>query len=188
GVNGGTGSGTAISECTNDSQANSGTNKENIAIGCESSTSNKGYQIADRGNPYYTDNEFTPGMKNGGSVAIGTGASTEHVFSVAIGEYAKTTSGAGVAIGVGSLSEGNTALAIGRQSVARGDYSQAMGNVASATGDGSLAVGHSATATGYRGIAIGSTDIDGAGEVAGQDGAAYQFIGQTKASGRDTIA
>ncbi|MEN2750534.1 YadA-like family protein [Psychrobacter sp. FBL11] len=188
GVNGGTGNGTAVSECTNDSQANSGTNKENIAIGCESSTSNKGYQIADRGNPYYTDNEFTPGMKNGGSVAIGTGASTEHVFSVAIGEYAKTISGAGVAIGVGSLSEGNTALAIGRQSVARGDYSQAMGNVAAATGTGSLAVGHSATATGYRGIAIGSADIDGADSVAGQAGAAYQSIGQTQASGRDTIA
>ncbi|MGM8897603.1 MULTISPECIES: YadA family autotransporter adhesin [unclassified Psychrobacter] len=188
GVNGGTGSGTAISECTNDSQANSGTNKENIAIGCESSTSNKGYQIADRGNPYYTDNEFTPGMKNGGSVAIGTGASTEHVFSVAIGEYAKTTSGAGVAIGVGSLSEGNTALAIGRQSVARGDYSQAMGNVASATGDGSLAIGHSTTATGYRAIAIGAADIENATPSFGQLGANYQSVDQTTASAKDSIA
>ncbi|AMN49996.1 YadA-like family protein [Psychrobacter sp. P2G3] len=188
GVSGGTGSGTAVSECTNDSQANSGTNKENIAIGCESSTSNKGYQIADRGNPYYTNNDFTPGMKNGGSVAIGTGASTEHVFSVAIGEYAKTTSGAGVAIGVGSLSEGNTALAIGRQSVARGDYSQAMGNVAAATGTGSLAVGHSATATGYRAIAIGASDIENASPSYGQAGANYQTVEQTKASGRDTIA
>lgn len=188
GVSGGTGSGTAVSECTNDSQANSGTNKENIAIGCESSTSNKGYQIADRGNPYYTNNDFTPGMKNGGSVAIGTGASTEHVFSVAIGEYAKTTSGAGVAIGVGSLSEGNTALAIGRQSVARGDYSQAIGNVAAATGTGSLAVGHSATATGYRAIAIGASDIENASPSYGQAGANYQTVEQTKASGRDTIA
>lgn len=201
GVSGGTGSGTAVSECTNDSQANSGTNKENIAIGCASSTNDIGYQIADRGNPYYTNNvanastvdaadrqEYASERRNAGSVAIGTGARTEGPLGLAIGEYAKTTSGAGVAIGVDSLSAGNTALAIGRQSVATGDYSQAMGNVAAATGKGSLAVGHSATATGYRGIAIGSADIENASSIAGQQGAAYQSLQQTKASGRDTIA
>ncbi|WP_350657031.1 YadA-like family protein [Psychrobacter sp. S1-30-MNA-CIBAN-0213] len=203
GVSGGIGNGTAVSnsECTNVSQANSGTNKENIAIGCASSTDDIGYQIADRGNPYYTNNvanastvdanatqAYTPERMNAGSVAIGTGARTEGALGLAIGEYAKTTGTAGVAIGVGSLSEGNTALAIGRQSVATGNYSQAMGNVAAATGTGSLAVGHSATATGYRGIAIGSADIENASTVSGQQGAAYQSVQQTKASGRDSIA
>lgn len=203
GVSGGIGNGMAVSnsECTNVSQANSGTNKENIAIGCASSTDDIGYQIADRGNPYYTNNvanastvdanatqAYTPERMNAGSVAIGTGARTEGALGLAIGEYAKTTGTAGVAIGVGSLSEGNTALAIGRQSVATGNYSQAMGNVAAATGTGSLAVGHSATATGYRGIAIGSADIENASTVSGQQGAAYQSVQQTKASGRDSIA
>ena len=51
-----------------------------------------------------------------------------------------------------------------------------------------MAVGHSATATGYRGIAIGSADIENASSIAGQQGAAYQSLQQTKASGRDTIA
>ncbi len=203
GVSGGIGNGMAVSnsECTNVSQANSGTNKENIAIGCASFTNDIGYQIADRGNPYYTNNvanastvdagdrqEYASERRNAGSVAIGTGARTEGALGLAIGEYAKTTDVAGVAIGVDSLSAGNTALAIGRQSVATGDYSQAMGNVAAATGTGSLAVGHSATATGYRGIAIGSADIENASTVSGQQGAAYQSVQQTKASGRDSIA
>lgn len=201
GVNGGTGSGTAVSECTNDNQANSGTNAENIAIGCASFTNDIGYQIADRDNPYYTNNTtsantveegesqaYTPERMNAGSMAIGTGARTEGVLGLAIGQYARTTGVAGVAIGVGSLSEGNTALAIGRQSVARGDYSQAMGNVAAAIGQGSLAVGHSATATGNRSIAIGASNIDEAESVAGQPGAAYQTVDQTRASGQDSIA
>lgn len=202
GVSGGTGSGTAVSQCTNNAtQANSGTNAENIAIGCSSSTSAIGYQIADRGNPYYTNNvanagtvseadrnAYTPRTKNAGSVAIGTGASTEGVFGLSVGEYARTTGVAGIAIGVGSLSKGNTALAIGRQAVANGDYSQAMGNVAAATGRGSLAVGHSSVATGYRAIAIGASDIENASSVSGQQGAAYQTVGQTRASARDSIA
>ncbi|WP_299189414.1 YadA-like family protein [uncultured Psychrobacter sp.] len=201
GVNGGTGSGTAVSECTNDSQANSGTNKENIAIGCASFTNDVGYQIADRDNPYYTNNTtsantveegdrqaYTPERMNSGSMAIGTGARTEGALGLAVGQYARTTDVAGVAIGVGTLASGNTAIAVGRQSVASGNYSQAMGNVAAATGQGSLAVGHSATATGNRSIAIGASDIDEAEDVAGQKGAAYQTLEQTRASGQDSIA
>lgn len=202
GVNGGTGNGTAISTCTTEAtQANSGSNTENIALGCSSSTSAIGYQIADRGNPYYTNNaanagtvaeaernNFAPQLQNAGSVAIGTGASTEGVFGLSVGEYARTTGVAGVAIGVGSLSQGNTALAIGRQAVATGNFSQAMGNVSAATGTGSLAMGHSTAATGYRAIAIGSSDIENASPVSGQQGAAYQSVGQTRASARDSIA
>ncbi len=200
-VAGGIGSGTAVSACTGTQQANSGNNLENIAIGCSSATSNTGLFIADRGNPYYTDNvtnsatvnaadrnAYTPRGEEGGSVAIGTGSKTERTFGVALGEYATTTNIAGVAIGTGSLSKGNTALALGRQSVATGDYSQAIGNVSAATGKGSLAVGHSATATGYRAIAIGATDIDGASASYGQSSANYQAVGQTKATADDTIA
>ena len=201
GVAGGTGNGTAVSECTGADQANSGAGLENIAIGCATFTNNVSLKLADRGNPYYTNitensdlvdtddrNEFSPRGKYSGSVAIGTGAKTERTFSVALGEHATTTDIAGVAIGAGSLSKGNTALAIGRQSAATADYAQAMGNVAAATGKGSLAVGHSATATGYRAIAIGATDIDGASASYGQDGANYQAAGQTKATANDTIA
>ena len=200
GILGGTGSGTAISKCIGDG-ADSGDNPENIAIGCEAETSNVGLYIADRGNPYYTDNvtnassvaaadrnAYTPRGEAGGAIAIGTGATTETTFGVALGDYAKTTEIAGVAIGVGTLAKGNTALAIGRQSAAIADYSQAIGNVAAATGKGALAVGHSAAATGYRAIAIGATDIESASESYGQPNANYQGNGQTKATADDTIA
>ena len=127
---GGTGSGTVISSCTGTTQANSGTVEQNIAIGCSSYTNNVGAQVADRKNPYYTNdttaantvpnadrNPFTPGNgQSAGSVAIGTGARTEQPLSLAIGEYARATDVAGIALGVGSLSKGNTALSIGRQS------------------------------------------------------------------------
>ncbi|WP_372829459.1 YadA-like family protein [Psychrobacter maritimus] len=199
---GGTGSGTVISSCTGTTQANSGTVEQNIAIGCSSYTNNVGAQVADRKNPYYTNdttaantvpnadrNPFTPGNgQSAGSVAIGTGARTEQPLSLAIGEYARATDVAGIALGVGSLSKGNTALSIGRQSAAVADYAQAIGNVAAAAGKGSLAIGHSATASGYRAIAIGSPDIENAPPVAGQTGASYQTIGQTKASAKDSIA
>ncbi|GAA0799100.1 YadA-like family protein [Psychrobacter piscatorii] len=212
GTNGGTGTGTAISnDCipattgtgagTSGVVANSGPSTNNIAIGCSSATNNGGATIADRGNPYYTSltansntvpaadrNTFTPLNASTGSVAIGTGSTTASILSLAVGQYAKTESVAGIAIGTAALSKGNTALALGRQSVASGDFSQALGNVSAAIGVGSLAIGHSATATGYRSIAIGAPDITGAGSVGGQPGAAYQTVGQTKSSAQDSIA
>ncbi|MBO1530955.1 YadA-like family protein [Psychrobacter sp. F1192] len=203
GVDNGIGLGTAAStsNCADATQADSGSNAENIAIGCSSSTAHGGLKIADRGNPYYTDNTtnaalvdeadrkaYAPRGKDAGSVAIGTGSKTERALGVALGEYATTTEIAGVAIGVGALSQGNTAISIGRQSVATGDYSQAIGNVAAATGKGSLAIGHSTQATGYRAIAIGASDIDKAADSYGQPGAKYQTLEQTKASAKDSIA
>ena len=203
GVDNGIGLGTAAStsNCTDATQADSGINAENIAIGCSSSTAHGGLKIADRGNPYYTDNitnaalvdevdrnAYAPRGKDAGSVAIGTGSKTESALGIALGEYATTIEIAGVAIGVGALSQGNTAISIGRQSVATGDYSQAMGNVAAATGKGSLAIGHSTQATGYRAIAIGASDIEKSSESYGQSGASYQSIDQTKASAKDSIA
>lgn len=203
GVDNGIGLGTAAStsNCTDTTQANSGSNAENIAIGCSSSTAHGGLKIADRGNPYYTDNitnaalvdaadrnAYAPRGKDAGSVAIGTGSKTERALGIALGEYATTTEIAGIAVGVGALSKGNTAISIGRQSVATGDFSQAMGNVAAATGKGSLAIGHSTQATGYRAIAIGASDIEESSESYGQSGANYQSIDQTKASAKDSIA
>lgn len=175
GIGGGEGSGTAISACLPDplnalpggNEANSGSGSattdtgidlpynNNIAIGCDSSATNEGAIIADRSNPYYTNNataagtvpaadtqSFAPESQSAGSVAIGTGASTSDAFALALGEYAKATNVASVAIGVGSLSTGNTALALGRQSVATGDFAQAMGNVSAAIGERSLANVH----------------------------------------------
>ncbi|XZW51095.1 trimeric autotransporter adhesin Ata [Acinetobacter baumannii] len=189
---GGGGQGTAISaaRCA-EGQANAG-NKADIAIGCGSETKylGRGSLIADRNNPYNnTTGAFANGgNKEGGALALGTGATVEKGLGTAIGSYATTQGISGVAIGTGALSSGNTALAIGRQSAATADFSQAIGNVAAATGKGSLAIGHSATAEGYRSIAIGSPDIENADAVAGQAGAAYQPKMATKATGKDSIA
>ncbi|MDC4633102.1 trimeric autotransporter adhesin Ata [Acinetobacter baumannii] len=189
---GGGGQGTAISaaRCA-EGQANAG-NKADIAIGCGSETKylGRGSLIADRNNPYNnTTGAFANGgNKEGGAIALGTGATVEKGLGTAIGSYATTQGISGVAIGTGALSSGNTALAVGRQSAATADFSQAIGNVAAATGKGSLAIGHSATAEGYRSIAIGSPDIENADAVAGQAGAAYQPKMATKATGKDSIA
>ena len=180
---------TNINTCTA-----SATTTNGVAIGCSSIAGAKDSVIADRSNPYNTstsNSRVTFDTTSGGNTAIGTGASAGNAnqgLATAIGTYATANNVAAVAIGAAALSTGNTSLSIGRQSAATADYAQAIGNVAAATGTGALAIGHSATATGYRGIAIGSPDIDNASVVAGQAGAAYQTVGQTKASGRDAIA
>ncbi|NAR77666.1 hypothetical protein GPS55_13855, partial [Acinetobacter haemolyticus] len=217
GTSGGTGSGTAISSSTGTSgggsgatycgtgstQAFTGTGTRTIAIGCDARAEGTNSAIADRSNPYNTT-EINPRVNYGTSLvanlAIGTGAfsggnytdvngTTQTVSqATAIGSWATAQHISAIAIGTASLATGNTSLAVGRQSVASGDYAQALGNVSAATGTGSLAIGHSATATGYRGIAIGAPDIATAAVVAGQQGAAYQTVGYTLASGKDSIA
>uniref|UniRef100_UPI003F5476FF trimeric autotransporter adhesin Ata n=1 Tax=Acinetobacter gyllenbergii TaxID=134534 RepID=UPI003F5476FF len=196
GIENGKGPGTAISsnKCQ-EAQASAG-NRSDIAIGCgaESVKTANPTSIANRQNPYNnnaTNNPtdvFAGRSKEGGSIALGSGAKTEQGLSLALGSYATATDIAGVAIGTAALSKGNTSLAIGRQSAATADFAQAIGNVAAATGKGSLAIGHSATAEGYRAIAIGSPDIENAGSVAGQAGAEYQKNMATKATGKDSIA
>ncbi|MDO3665778.1 ESPR-type extended signal peptide-containing protein [Acinetobacter higginsii] len=192
GADGGTGSGTSISgtstQCREGVANTTGT--RDIAIGCGAQTQGTGVSnIANRQNPYNNSTgAFAGAQKQGGSISLGTGATTQNNFGTAIGSYATTTDIAGIAIGTAALSKGNTSLAIGRQSAATADYAQALGNVAAATGKGSLAIGHSATAEGYRAIAIGSPDIENAGSVAGQAGAEYQSKMATKATGKDSIA
>ncbi|QHH94568.1 trimeric autotransporter adhesin Ata [Acinetobacter gyllenbergii] len=192
GTDGGSGSGTSISgtntQCREGVANTSGT--RDIAIGCGAQTQGTGISnIANRQNPYNNSTgAFAGAQKQGGSISLGTGATTQNNFGTAIGSYATTTDIAGVAIGTAALSKGNTSLAIGRQSAATADFAQAIGNVAAATGKGSLAIGHSATAEGYRSIAIGSPDIENAGSVAGQAGAEYQPNMATKATGKDSIA
>ncbi|USA53618.1 trimeric autotransporter adhesin Ata [Acinetobacter sp. C32I] len=192
GIENGKGPGTAISgSSTNCREGEAGAaNAKDIAIGCGAKTlDSTSSNIANRQNPYNNSTgAFAGAQKQGGSIALGTGATTEKGLSTAIGSYATTTDIAGVAIGTAALSKGNTALAIGRQSAATADFAQAIGNVAAATGKGSLAIGHSATAEGYRSIAIGSPDIENAGSVAGQAGASYQPNMATKATGKDSIA
>lgn len=217
GISGGTGSGTAISSSTGTSgggsgatycgtgstQAFTGTGTRTIAIGCDARAEGTNSVIADRSNPYNTtaiNPRVTYGTSSAANLAIGTGAfsggnytdvngTTQTVSqATAIGSWATAQHIAAIAIGSASLATGNTSLAVGRQSVASGDYAQALGNVSAATGTGSLAIGHSATATGYRGIAIGAPDIATAAVVAGQQGAAYQTVGYTLASGKDSIA
>ncbi|MGJ8758144.1 trimeric autotransporter adhesin Ata [Acinetobacter sp. HC8-3S] len=189
-IGGGSGSGTSISgdRCGEGTANTSGS--RDIAIGCGAQTQGTGVSnIANRQNPYNNSTgAFAGAQKQGGSISLGTGATTQNNFGTAIGSYATTTDIAGVAIGTAALSKGNTSLAIGRQSVATADFAQAIGNVAAATGKGSLAIGHSATAEGYRSIAIGSPDIENAGSVAGQAGASYQPNMATKATGKDSIA
>ncbi|MEQ1251711.1 beta strand repeat-containing protein, partial [Acinetobacter junii] len=217
GISGGTGSGTAISSSTGTSgggsgatycgtgstQAFTGTGTRTIAIGCDARAEGTNSAIADRSNPFNTT-AINPRVNYGTSLvanlAIGTGAfsggnytdvngTTQTVSqATAIGSWATAQHISAIAIGSASLATGNTSLAVGRQSVASGDYAQALGNVSAATGTGSLAIGHSATATGYRGIAIGAPDIATAAVVAGQQGAAYQTVGYTLASGKDSIA
>ncbi|WP_139852352.1 ESPR-type extended signal peptide-containing protein [Acinetobacter pullicarnis] len=182
--------GTVLSGAECGSAAATATDKNGVAIGCNAKAGEDS-KIADRKNPYNTDYDKggrVNGTPLGGSTAVGSGALNEKSLSVAIGTYAHTKDVAGVAIGVGALSGGNTALALGRQSAATADFAQAIGNVAAATGKGTLAIGHSATATGYRSIAIGSPDIESAEEVAGQGGVGYQTEGQTKSTGKDSIA
>ncbi|WP_272870345.1 ESPR-type extended signal peptide-containing protein, partial [Acinetobacter junii] len=217
GISGGTGSGTAISSSTGTSgggsgatycgtgstQAFTGTGTRTIAIGCDARAEGTNSVIADRSNPYNTtaiNPRVNYGTSSAANLAIGTGAfsggnytdvngTTQTVSqATAIGSWATAQHVAAIAIGSASLATGNTSLAVGRQSVASGDYAQALGNVSAATGTGSLAIGHSATATGYRGIAIGAPDIATAAVVAGQQGAAYQTVGYTLASGKDSIA
>ncbi|MGR6621120.1 ESPR-type extended signal peptide-containing protein [Acinetobacter junii] len=217
GTSGGTGSGTAISSSTGTSgggsgatycgtdstQAFTGTGTRTIAIGCDARAEGTNSIIADRSNPYNTtaiNPRVNYGTSSAANLAIGTGAfsggnytdvngTTQTVSqATAIGSWATAQHVAAIAIGSASLATGNTSLAVGRQSVASGDYAQALGNVSAATGTGSLAIGHSATATGYRGIAIGAPDIATAAVVAGQQGAAYQTVGYTLASGKDSIA
>ncbi|MCR4531136.1 trimeric autotransporter adhesin Ata [Acinetobacter venetianus] len=189
-IGGGSGSGTSISgdRCGEGTANTSGS--RDIAIGCGAQTQGTGISnIANRQNPYNNSTgAFAGAQKQGGSISLGTGATTQNNFGTAIGSYATTTDIAGVAIGTAALSKGNTSLAIGRQSAATADFAQAIGNVAAATGKGSLAIGHSATAEGYRSIAIGSPDIENAGSVAGQAGASYQPNMATKATGKDSIA
>ncbi|RZG87324.1 trimeric autotransporter adhesin Ata [Acinetobacter venetianus] len=189
-IGGGSGSGTSISgdRCGEGTANTSGS--RDIAIGCGAQTQGTGVSnIANRQNPYNNSTgAFAGAQKQGGSISLGTGATTQNNFGTAIGSYATTTDIAGVAIGTAALSKGNTSLAIGRQSAATADFAQAIGNVAAATGKGSLAIGHSATAEGYRSIAIGSPDIENAGSVAGQAGASYQPNMATKATGKDSIA
>ncbi|GAB03117.1 trimeric autotransporter adhesin Ata [Acinetobacter sp. NBRC 100985] len=189
-IGGGSGSGTSISgdRCGEGTANTSGS--RDIAIGCGAQTQGTGISnIANRQNPYNNaTGAFAGAQKQGGSISLGTGATTQNNFGTAIGSYATTTDIAGVAIGTAALSKGNTSLAIGRQSAATADFAQAIGNVAAATGKGSLAIGHSATAEGYRSIAIGSPDIENAGSVAGQAGASYQPNMATKATGKDSIA
>ncbi len=203
GTNGGTGGGTAISNCTGasgtpDGQATTptgATGSNAIAIGCDSKADENG-RILDRNNPYNNSTTAnTNGVKwstdagySGSSIAVGSGAESGPL-AVALGAYAKATNVASVAVGPAAVSTGNTSLAVGRQSAATADYAQAIGNVAAATGKGTLAIGHSATATGYRAIAIGSPDIDNAGNIGtGQQGNGYQTTGQTKATAKDSIA
>ncbi|MCH7297300.1 ESPR-type extended signal peptide-containing protein [Acinetobacter higginsii] len=190
GTESGGGAGTSISgnRCS-EGEANTSGNRD-IAIGCGAKTQGTGVSnIANRQNPYNNSTgAFAGAQKQGGSISLGTGATTQNNFGTAIGSYATTTDIAGIAIGTAALSKGNTSLAIGRQSAATADYAQALGNVAAATGKGSLAIGHSATAEGYRAIAIGSPDIENAGSVAGQAGAEYQSKMATKATGKDSIA
>ncbi|MCH7315325.1 trimeric autotransporter adhesin Ata [Acinetobacter sp. ANC 3882] len=190
-IEGGAGSGTSISANRCAEGVASTANGKDIAMGCGAQTQDSSRSnIANRQNPYNNSTGAFGGTSNkeGGAIALGTGATTEKGLGTAIGSYATTKNIAGVAIGTAALSSGNTALAIGRQSAATGDFAQALGNVAAATGKGSLAIGHSATAEGYRAIAIGSPDIENAGSVAGQAGAEYQSKMATKATGKDSIA
>ncbi|MCM2560289.1 YadA-like family protein [Alcaligenes faecalis] len=203
GINGGTGAGTAISECKDSTQAQAG-KKNSIAIGCNSLADGKDdgdTSFFDRKNPHnknldtsgtYQSVAIGTGAKaKQGSVALGHGAQAadgESALAVAIGSQAKAQNVASLAIGPAALATGNTALAMGRQTAATADFAQAIGNVAAATGLGSLAVGHSATATGKRSIAIGAADIDNAGSTGAQNGTVYMEGEQTLATGQDAIA
>ncbi|MGG4602543.1 YadA-like family protein [Alcaligenaceae bacterium Me47] len=203
GISGGTGAGTAISECKGGTQAQAG-KKNSIAIGCNSLADDKddsNTHFFDRENPHnknldtsgtYQSVAIGTGAKaKQGSVALGHGAQAadgESALAVAIGSQAKAQNVASLAIGPAALATGNTALAMGRQTAATADFAQAIGNVAAATGLGSLAVGHSATATGKRSIAIGAADIDNAGSTGAQNGTVYMEGEQTLATGQDAIA
>ena len=190
GYQGGTGSGTAISDKSNRNgkcsiEANAiGDNA--VAIGCNSEAGDD-FTLIDRLNLNYLPRGDKP---NTSSVAIGSGAVAREV-GTAVGSQARAEGRSSVALGVAAYSTGNTSLAIGRQSAATADFAQALGNVSSATGQGSLAIGHSALASGKRGIAIGSTDFENsgnAGTIAGQNNVAYRATNQTKAEGQDSIA
>lgn len=84
GIEGGTGTGTSISgsRCT-EVQASAG-NKSDIVIGCGSKTTALGRAslIADRNNPYNnsTGAFANGGNKEGGSIALGTGAKPGTMF------------------------------------------------------------------------------------------------------------
>lgn len=180
GTAGGTGSGTAISQCTGTDQANASGGTRAIAIGCNSESSSSNTNILSRQNPYntaYTDNQL------GSSVAIGSGAKAG-TLATAIGGQTQATGGSSTALGPWAQAAGESSFAVGRQSAAIGNYSQAIGNVSAATGNGALSMGHSATATGYRAIAIGTADI----ENPTGNAVLYQDSTATKASGRDSIA
>lgn len=204
GIDGGTGSGTAISsKCGGGTQANA-YNANSIAIGCGSVADRSGDSetfFFDRENPYNTGVDTkgtyhsvaigTNAKARLGSVALGHGAeafTNDGGLSVAIGSQAKAQNVAALAIGPAALAKGNTSLALGRQTAATADFAQAIGNVAAATGVGSLAVGHSATATGKRSIAIGAADIDNAASTGNQNGTVYMTGEQTQATGQDAIA
>ncbi|WP_345371122.1 ESPR-type extended signal peptide-containing protein, partial [Paenalcaligenes hermetiae] len=202
GIDGGTGAGTAISECKGRDQANAG-KKESIAIGCKAEADTKGKDTTfyNRENPYNKDVDTkekyhsvaigTDAKAKEASVAFGHGAQAaadKSALAIAIGSQAKAENVASLAIGPAALATGNTALALGRQTAATGDFAQAIGNVAAATGVGSLAVGHSATATGKRSIAIGAADIDNAASTGNQNGTVYMTGEQTLATGQDAIA
>lgn len=90
GTSGGTGSGTAISQCKG-TPANSGSNANNIAIGCNAV------------------NNGDRGVALGYNTVIGSGSSQ----SVAIGSDTSVTGDQAVGIGNNVVTSGNSAIAIG---------------------------------------------------------------------------
>ncbi|WP_445115386.1 ESPR-type extended signal peptide-containing protein [Acinetobacter sp. WZC-1] len=154
GIDGGTGSGTAISgNCANgDPQANTSENYA-VAIGCVAQAGGFLGNILDRGNPYNT--AYVAG-KAGAGVAIGLEAKATGPFGLALGSLAQATASSSIALGVWSQASGDSSLAIGRQSAATGSAAQAIGHISAATGANSLAVGNKAQATANNAVALGN--------------------------------
>ncbi|WP_413190970.1 ESPR-type extended signal peptide-containing protein [Psychrobacter sp. AT9] len=210
GTLGGVGDGTAISVCTgipvdgvvNTDNAANAVTPNSIAIGCNTSTGDRDFNLLDAGNPNNGDagDPNNPGASNPGGVlyssansdtvssstVVGSNAAATGNLSTAYGSQARAIGGSSVALGVAAVATADGAIATGLQSAATGRFSQASGVVSSATGDGSTAIGHSSNASGYRSIAIGATDLNN--DPLGYGGYGYNEADATRATADNTIA
>ncbi|MCF9035518.1 ESPR domain-containing protein, partial [Acinetobacter nectaris] len=178
GTTGGTGGGTAISSCTGNNQANSGTDPSNIVIGCSATSGTATRSVA------IGDNATTSGA-NSQSVAVGSVAAARGDQSVAVGNNVNANGNSSIAIGGDDIDRvrndatasksyqtitgsnlptgypettatGGGAVVVGVTAQAKGSFSSAFGMAANAIGDASVALGTTSVANGQGALAIGA--------------------------------
>ena len=95
-----------------------------------------------------------------GTIAIGSGASTNNVYAIAIGSKASTDGGFGTVVGAGAKSVGQEASAFGYNAQGSAGQATALGAGAKANYFGSVALGFCSVANEQYVVSVGSGEAD----------------------------